>query len=140
MEQNLIELFQYSSQDKLDLQELDEEIRVTGVTTLSREEIAKKKKHKDTPDPNFLAGKRVEHEFLISREGSKRRRRLVYTGTVKKIVRRAKDPLYTLYSIEYDVDNISSDTDSDDNDEEPLTECNYELLIDYINGDLKVID
>ena len=60
------------------------------------------------PHPEFLVGKRVEHEFFIKEAGKKRRNRLVYTGTVTRIIKRGAVPIYTQYEIIYDVDCTES--------------------------------
>ena len=39
---------------------------------------------------------RVEHIFMVQAEGNKRRKKLVYTGTITGIVKEARNPLYTL--------------------------------------------
>ena len=90
------------------------------------------------PDPAFLVGNRVEHEFLIKPLGGKRRQRTIFPGIVLNIVKESKDPLYTLYRIRYDVDDMASLDDSDD--EEVQTDFVYELMADYIKGDLKIVD
>ena len=51
------------------------------------------------PDLSFLIGKHVEHLFWISKQGSKTRKKLIYTGTILKMVNPSKDPLFTLYQI-----------------------------------------
>ena len=51
------------------------------------------------PDLSFLIGKHVEHLFWISEQGSKTRKKLIYTGTILKMVNPSKDPLFTLYQI-----------------------------------------
>ena len=53
--------------------------------------------------PEFLVGKRVEHEFLIKEAGKKQRNWLVYTGTVTRIIKRGAVPMYTQYEIIYDI-------------------------------------
>ena len=93
------------------------------------------------PDPSFLIGKRVKHLFWISEQGSKRKKKSIYTGTILKIVKPSKDPLFTLYQIRYDVDNNDGDDDDEESDNEVVqTDWNYELLIDYMNGDLSILD
>ena len=98
----------------------------------------KKVKVIDMPDPAFLVGKRVEHEFLTKPLGGKRRQRTIFPGIVLNIVKESKDPLYTLYRIRYDVDDMASLDDSDD--EEVQTDFVYELMADYIKGGLKIVD
>ena len=91
------------------------------------------------PEPSFLIGKCVEHLFWISEQGSKRRKKLIYAGTILKIVNPSKDPLFTLYQIRYDVDNNDNDEEESD-DEFVQTDWDYELLVDNINGDLSILD
>ena len=96
------------------------------------------------PDPSLSIGKHVKHLFWISEQGSKRRKKLIYTGTILKIVKPSKDPLFTLYQIRYDVGNNDDDDDDDDDeeidDEVVQTDWDYELLVDYMNGDLSILD
>ena len=93
-------------------------------------------KQKEVPDPCCLVGKHLEHELSFLRGGAQKQQGLVDTWTVKRMVKRAKEPLFICYNI----GNNSSDTDSEDNDDQLLTEWNYKLLINYVNGDLKAID
>ena len=87
------------------------------------------------PHPEFLVGQRVEHQFRVVEGGRKGAQNLIFTGTVTKIVKGAQNPLYTLYQIIYDVDEIDSE------DEEPVKNIfEYELLTDFTNGDLTIID
>ena len=98
---------------------------------------------KELPDPTFLVGKRVEHTWNVLEEGKKRARKCIYTGTITRILRRSKDKLYTLFEIVYDVDQQESDDDDDNDDEEDeelKTAWEYELLMDYVNGDLTIVE
>ena len=64
----------------------------------------------------------------------------MFTGTVLRIVKRSKHPLYTLFEIQYGVDD-GDDSDSDSESEERLPEIfQCELLVDFVNGDVKIID
>ena len=49
-----------------------------------------------------------------------------------------------MYQIRYDVDNNDDDDDDDDDDESDddvvQTDWDYELLLDYMNGDLSILD
>ena len=101
-------------------------------TTTSRRKSARI----DMPKPDFLVGKRVEHLFFVQEKGKTRRQRQVFTGTVLNIVRDAIDPLYTLYCIRYDVDDIINDNDDNEEEEEIQTDFMYELLVDYLNSNL----
>ena len=92
------------------------------------------------PKPDFLVRKRVEHLFFVQEKGTTWRQRQVFTGTVLNIVCDAIDPLYTLYHIRYDVDDIINDNDDDEEEEEIQTDFMYELLVDYLNGDLTIIE
>ena len=91
------------------------------------------------PDPMYLVGKRVEHTFMVQVGESQRRKKLIYTGTVSRIVRKSNDPLYTRYEIIYDVDNIPGDNEDDSEDEDINNVFQYELMTDYVNGDLMVV-
>ena len=55
-------------------------------------------------------------------------------------MKEAADPLYTLFEIEYDIDGVSNDDDADDDEEELQTVYHYTLLVDYMTGDLILID
>ena len=90
--------------------------------------------------PDFLVGKRVEHLFFVKEKGKTQRQRQVFTGTVLNIVCDAIDPLYTLYHIRYDIDDIINDDDDEEEEEEIQTDFMYELLVDYLNGDLTIIE
>ena len=117
-------------------------------TSGKRAKLGKRRRQKlDLPDPISLIGKRVDHSFYVHEEGKKLRSKKVFTGTVIGIARESQDPLYTIFTIRYDVDNGSKDLDDNDDDdegeedeEELQTDWNYELLIDYVNGDLKLLE
>ena len=63
--------------------------------------------------------------------------KLIYTGTVTGIVKEARNSLYTLFHIVYDVDECEGE---DDEDKEIKTAFEYDLLADYVNGDLLILD
>ena len=89
------------------------------------------------PDPHEIIGKRVEHTFMVAEEGKKRRQKLVYTGTITAIDKEARNPLYTMFQIVYDIDECENE---DGDEEEVETSFEYELLADYVNGDLVFLD
>ncbi len=89
------------------------------------------------PDPQFLVGKRVEHIFLLQKPGRKRRLRTIFPRPVLNIAKELIDPLYTRYRIRYDVHNNDDPINSDD--EEVETDFEYDLMVDYVNGDIKII-
>ena len=61
-------------------------------------------------------------------------------GTVTRIVRQSSQPLLTLYEIVYDVDQTESDSDiEEEKGEDAERVFEYELLVDYVNGDLQII-
>eukprot|EP00112_Aurelia_sp_Birch-Aquarium-sp1_P010325 Seg2210.3 transcript_id=Seg2210.3/GoldUCD/mRNA.D3Y31 product="hypothetical protein" protein_id=Seg2210.3/GoldUCD/D3Y31 len=105
-------------------------VRITGATVLSEEDrkqlyvdrvkILKEKlelarhsrleKQEMASSGMEIIGKRVEHTFMVQEsESQRRKKKLIYTGTVSRIVRKSNDPLYTRYEIIYDVDNTSGD-------------------------------
>ncbi|KAG1683760.1 hypothetical protein GQR58_009763 [Nymphon striatum] len=90
------------------------------------------------PNPQFLVGKRVEHCFMLQKPGRKRRSKTIFTGTILNISKESIDPLYTLYRIRYDVVNADDPDDSDD--EEVETDFYYDLMVDSVNGDIKIIE
>ena len=76
---------------------------------------------------------------MIAEEG--KRRKTVFTGTVTRIVRQSNQPLFTLYEIIYDVNQRESDSDSEEEAEEDVERVfEYELLVDYVNSDLEIIE
>ena len=77
---------------------------------------------------------------MVQAEGNKRRNKLVYTGTITEIVKEARNPLYTLFRIQYDVDECDNGDDEEEEEEDIETCFEYELLVDYVNGDLLILD
>ncbi len=71
---------------------------------------------------------------------TKRRKKMLYPGIILNIVRDSVDPLYTLFRIRYDVDAVGNEDGGDDDDEEIQTDFQYELMADYMNGNLKIIE
>ena len=65
---------------------------------------------------------------------------MLYPRIILSIVRDSVDPLYTLFRIRYDVDAVGNEDGGDDDDEEIQTDFQYELMADYMNGDLKIIE
>ena len=93
------------------------------------------------PVPLYLVGKRVEHTFLVKRPNRVRRTRTIFTGSVINIVKESQNPLFTKYKIRYDFDSLSGFGAGDESDNKDVdTDFIYDLLIDYVNGDLKVIE
>ena len=107
-----------------------------------KKQVRRKKATEDLkiPDPCELVGRRVDHVFVTRQEGTKRKVRTIYTGTITGIVKHAENPIDTLFQIEYDVDCCDEDDDDDDEEEEVQTIFKYPLIHDYINGDLTLLD
>ena len=72
--------------------------------------------------------------FMIKGKG-KNVKKVIYLGTVTKIIESAKNKLYTMYEIVSGID-INEDNDEDD----PEQVFQYTLLTDYVNGDLIVLE
>ena len=91
-------------------------------------------------DPNFLVGQRVEHKFdIVEKDAGKKKlkKNVWFSGTVQRIVQEADNIFETLYEVRHDmINNDSSDCESD---EETKDTFQYELLLDYVEGSLKIV-
>ncbi len=58
-----------------------------------------------------------------------------------RIVKRSEIPLYTEYEIiyDFDVNQRGAENESDD-EQEPVNVFEYALLVDYVKGDLEVLN
>lgn len=102
------------------------------------------KAKKDTAlpsDPHFLVGKRVEHKFnVVEKDGRSKmlKRNVWYSGIVESIAKLTENIFETVYRVTYDMlDDGSSDCESD---EETQSTFEYQLLIDYVDGDLRIVE
>ena len=67
-------------------------------------------------------------------------KKVIYTGTVTRIIESARNKLYTMYEIVYDVDTNKDNDEDEEDEDDPEQVFQYTLLTDYVNGDFVVLD